>query len=140
MIKVLLISLLLPIPCHADEIPKFIKRKALEYKIDPDLVYAIAKVESSLNPNAIGKKGEVGLFQLRPEFHDVRYGDYKHNTEVAIKYLAYVKRRCQSKYKHAWFICFNTGPNRTNLVKNPEQFAYYRKVMSEYRKVTYAGN
>lgn len=35
---------------------------------DPNVALSVAMTESTLNPNAIGGIGEVGLFQLRPEF------------------------------------------------------------------------
>lgn len=35
-----------------------------KYLIDPDMLIVWAYAESSLNPNAIGKKKEVGLFQI----------------------------------------------------------------------------
>ncbi len=37
--------------------------------IDPNVALAIATVESGINQFAIGSKGEVGVFQLRPEFY-----------------------------------------------------------------------
>ncbi|MEK2647336.1 transglycosylase SLT domain-containing protein [Bdellovibrio sp. BCCA] len=35
---------------------------------DPNVALSVAMTESTLNPNAIGTIGEVGLFQLRPEY------------------------------------------------------------------------
>jgi soluble lytic murein transglycosylase-like protein len=115
-----------------NDIETIIKLKAVKYGVDPKLAVAIAKTESSLNPNAIGQLGEVGLFQLRPEFHDVRKGDIKHNITISMKYLSYLEKRCKPKYNDAWFVCFNTGANRRNPIKNPTEFKYYKKVMSYY--------
>lgn len=133
--KLIFIILLFCNTSFGDELPKFIKQKAESHNLDARLVYAIAMVESNLNPDAVGKYGEVGLFQLRPEFHSVKPGDYKHNTEVAVKYLVYIKRRCYSKYGKAWFICYNIGPNRNYTIRYPQSFDYYRKVMKYYKQV-----
>lgn len=120
---------------HADDIPTLIKAKAERHNIDPKLVYAIAIVESNLNPKAVGGVGEIGVFQLRPEFHDVKPGDVRHNIDTAVKYLVYVKRKCYTKYRDAWFICYNTGPHRKNIIKQPKKFIYYIKVIEQYKLV-----
>src|SRR5690606_32727266 len=127
------IMLLLSQEIKADNsIVKIIERKAMKYGIDPKLAVSIAMTESSLNPNAVGSLGEIGLFQLRPEFHDVKQGDIKHNVELAMRYLSYVKNRCLRRYDVAWFVCFNTGPNRKKLIERPQEFSYYKKVMIAY--------
>lgn len=134
MIKLLGPLLLFSELIYANDIMDTIKLTANRHNLCPKLVWAIAMTESSLNPNAIGQHGEIGLFQLRPEYHNVKYGDYKHNTNIAVKYLLYVKRRCHAKYKDAWFICYNTGPNRSYTIKDPKKFNYYKKVMKYYRQ------
>jgi len=37
---------------------------AMEFEIDPYLVFAIIKAESSFDPNAVSRKGAVGLMQI----------------------------------------------------------------------------
>jgi hypothetical protein len=44
-----------------------ITRAALKNGVHPDLVYAVAAVESAFNPRAISSKGALGLMQLMPE-------------------------------------------------------------------------
>lgn len=44
-----------------------IRSKAEKFGIPADLADAVAFVESSYNPNAVGGVGEVGLMQIRPE-------------------------------------------------------------------------
>lgn len=110
-----------------------IEQTSVNHGLDPDLAVAIAITESSLNPNAIGGLGEVGLFQLRPEYHDVQKGNVKHNINVAVKYLVKIKGICEDKYDKAWFICFNTGPYKVIKVE-PTEFTYYKKVMKIYGK------
>lgn len=117
--------------CHArNNIINLIEKTAIKHGVCPKLAVAIAKTESGLNPYVIGDLGEIGLFQLRPEFHDVKLGNIRYNIEIAIRYLKYIESRCQSKYGEAWFICYNTGPNRSNLVQYPLEFPYYKKVIS----------
>ena len=120
---------------YCGDIPALIRTKAKKYNVDAKLVYAIAVVESGLDPDAVGELGEVGLFQLRPQFHTVS-GNLKQDVETAVRYLAYVKFHCYHKYGDAWFICYNTGPFRTYVVREPKRFDYYVKVMEAYRKVS----
>lgn len=119
--------------CQADQETYIdtIHKVSREYNIDPNLAVSIAVVESNLNPNAIGGLGEIGLFQLRPEYHNVIIGQPRHNIKTAIKYLAELKKICHTKYGTAWFICYNTGPYKKIKVA-PKEFSYYKKVMIVY--------
>ncbi len=111
---------------------KMIRETAIEYGIDPDLALAIAEVESKFNPEAIGSLGEIGIFQLRPEFHAVTPGDVRGNARTAMAYLNYVRRVCAPKYGDQFWVCFNLGPYNK---KRPtlETLPYYKKVMSVYQ-------
>lgn len=109
---------------------------SLETGVDHDLLQAIAVVESGRNPRAVGALGEVGLFQLRPEYFGAAASpDPAVNATAAAKYLARIRTRCERVYGRAWFVCFNTGPNRSVKLKEPKQFAYYKKVMAAKAKI-----
>lgn len=101
--------------------------------IDPDLALAIATVESNLNPNALGSMGEIGIFQLRPEYHNTIKGNAKHNILVGIAYLLELKTKYSAKYEHTWFVLFNYGPN--NPPKEPTKTQYYQRVMFQLNKL-----
>lgn len=111
------------------EVIEIIRATSLRHSLNPELTIAIATVESGLNPDAIGSKGEVGLFQLRPEYHSVKPGNVKQNVEVALAYLSEIRNKWQPIYGDAWFIKFNLGPNYRQI-KYPTKFAYYQKVMA----------
>jgi soluble lytic murein transglycosylase-like protein len=97
--------------------------------LDPDIAVAIATVESGLNPNAVGGLGEIGLFQLRPEYHRVIKHNGNHNILVGVAYLVELKTKWAGKYGDAWFVLYNYGPH--NVPKHPRQTVYYSRVMKE---------
>lgn len=129
----MMINLLFPL-LLAQDIKSTIVSSAERHGIDPILAVSIAQVESNLDPCKIGDLGEYGLFQLRPEYHKTKLCDIDNHVETAVKYLVYVKKRCTKKYGNAWFICFNTGPNRKHVIKKPKQFNYYIKVIEVMKK------
>jgi hypothetical protein len=71
----------LPLPPPVEEAPEIlpmfsvaratyvalVRREAQQQGLPPDLADAVAYVESSYNPRAVGSVGEVGLMQIRPE-------------------------------------------------------------------------
>jgi soluble lytic murein transglycosylase-like protein len=106
--------------------------EAKKHALDSKMVLAIIMTESRFNKKATGALGEVGLMQLRPQFHSASY-DIKDNLKKGIRYLAYARDKCYNKYGEAWIVCFNGGTGIR--LKRPLEFAYYKKVRENYGKI-----
>jgi soluble lytic murein transglycosylase-like protein len=69
----------------------FIEQAARAHAVRPELVQAVIVVESAFNPNAVSKRGAVGLMQLLPATAR-RYGvanafDPEQNIKAGVHYL-----------------------------------------------------
>lgn len=112
---------------NQEQIKRSIASAALAVNIDPSTAIAIAFVESSFNPKAKGKLGEIGLFQMRPEMFSI-----KKNTAVtkqinlAVQHFVLLKKRCGS----AWPTCHNYGVTGAKRLKDPRKTAYFLKVQA----------
>lgn len=107
------------------------------YGVDPRLATSIAEYESSGRYGTIGLHGEVGLFQIRPEYSKLTIKqllDPKRNIQEGIKKLYEAKKYCSHQRENTWIVCYNVGVAGGRKIKRPKQFVYYRKVMSIYRR------
>jgi hypothetical protein len=100
-----------------------IAAEATKQGIDPKIAIAVATVESGLNPKAVGKAGEVGVFQLHPSFFKAT--NTRQNIRLGIKHLAYWKAHCPVREGYEWVTCYNQGSRHP---KYPKLFPYYKKV------------
>lgn len=118
---------------------QFIKDAAVRYGLDPELITAVIKVESSFNPYAVSKKGAMGLMQLMPETaKEMQVGapfEAKENIMGGSRYL----RKMLNLFKgdlRLGLAAYNAGPNRVLkngiIPKIPETEQYVKKVMREY--------
>jgi len=114
-----------------DKITNIAAAAGKRYNVDPQLILAIIEVESSFNPSATGKLGEVGLMQLHPKYHQASYNE-KENITQGTKVLSRMRLDCPYKATYLWVNCYNRGIK--NTLKNPAEFPYYKKVMNAYER------
>lgn len=112
---------------------------------DPNVAVAVATVESGLNPVAMGTKGEVGLFQVMPQY--VKGFDKEQllhpriNIMVGIIKLKEEREKCLHQKNIEYLVCYNYGRTNAKRVRYPEVFPYVMKVQKELNKgVLYGQN
>ncbi len=112
---------------NKESLKETIRAQAIKVNFNPELAVAIATIESGLNPNAIGVKGEIGLFQLMPRGNNkTLLFNPVENTKKALEELLYWQKKCPVKNQNFFIICYNSGFRRPRYpLYNP----YYKRVM-----------
>ena len=92
--------------------------EAVQPKIDPFLVTAIAFKESSFRHKVKGARGEVGLMQILPKGALTRtierttkkqLMDVRANVRMGVGHLSYWQKRCGPDNMDKWLSAYNTG-------------------------------
>lgn len=117
-----------------------ILRFSIRNGIDPRLVVAVIACESSFRPDAVGKKGEIGLGQLKPETAaglGVDPYDPIQNIDGCVRYLRLQLDRFGSL--ELALAAYNAGPTAVSkaggIPQNNITPRYVQKVLALYRKL-----
>jgi hypothetical protein len=109
--------------------------------VDPDLVKAVARVESNYNPYAVSRKGAQGLMQLIPETAR-RFGvsnifDARQNIEGGVKFLKFLMEMFPNNLPYI-LAAYNAGEKAVlkyqGVPPYRETQAYVRKTTNLYNK------
>lgn len=125
---------------QAETIAAAILRSSIRNGVDPRLVVAVVACESSFRPDAVGKKGEIGLGQLKPETATalgVDPYDPVQNVDGCVRYL---KRQLNSFGSlELALAAYNAGPNAVRkaggIPQNGITPKYVQKVLDLYRRL-----
>ena len=113
-----------------------IQAAAKKHELDPDLLNAVIRVESAFNPNAVSKKGAVGLMQLMPKTAE-RYGvedrrNPAENINGGANYLSMLMGMFKSDVRLA-VAAYNAGENA--VIKYGYQVPPYRETQNYVTRV-----
>ena len=122
------------------ELEQAVSRAAQQDRIQPALLLAVMKAESSFNPTVISRAGAVGLMQLIPETalrHGVRnLYDMNDNITGGAKHLRYLLDRFHGNLRLA-VAAYNAGERKLDrygqIPPYKETQDYVKKVLVYYR-------
>jgi len=122
------------------ELEQAVRRAAQQHHVQPALLLAVMKAESSFNPTAISKAGAVGLMQLIPETA-IRHGvhnlyDANENITGGAKHLRYLLDRFHGNIRLA-VAAYNAGERKVDRYRQippyKETQDYVKRVLIYYR-------
>ena len=120
-------------------VDEIIDGAAQKHAVDPHLVRAIVKVESNFNPEAISRKGAMGLMQLIPPTAR-RFGvsdifDPQENVDAGVRYLKYLLGLYNGNLRLS-LAAYNAGEKavdrHSGIPPYPETRQYVNKISSLY--------
>jgi len=131
------------------ELARYIVDKSHEKAINPYLVLAVIRVESTFDPCAISKAGAKGLMQVMPTrilgheivekqyaFEHHKFYDPYENIGIGVDYLGYLVHRFKSV--ESAITAYNMGPTRLSRrlrqSKTPISSRYTRRVIHHYER------
>ncbi|MFH1351756.1 MAG: lytic transglycosylase domain-containing protein [Pseudomonadota bacterium] len=117
-----------------------IHNAADKHRIDPALVKAVIMAESGYNPEAVSKKGAVGLMQLMPATANALgvedLYNPEHNIHGGVKYLKQLLRQFEGDLRLA-IAAYQVGTERVKKYQGIPPFKtthnYIKKVFTYYK-------
>jgi soluble lytic murein transglycosylase-like protein len=121
-----------------------VKRVALKYRIDPELVHTIIRAESNYDAFAVSSAGAMGLMQLMPATA-AQYGvrnifDPAQNIEGGVRYLKDLVKLYEGQKQQTQLVlaAYNAGQEAVRKYKGippyPETRTYIAGIIRTYKK------
>ncbi|WII73761.1 lytic transglycosylase domain-containing protein [Bdellovibrio sp. 22V] len=123
--------------------------ESAKYHMDPVFVLAVIKTESKFNPVVVGRHGEIGLMQIKPdtaEWISKKFNlpwngkktleNPSANIRIGLAYMNYLRSSFQGKAMK-YVSAYNMGPSnvRRLLAKNVTPAEYNSRVMKNYSEI-----
>jgi soluble lytic murein transglycosylase-like protein len=125
----------IPVPVYLSQV---IADASARYRVDPNLIAAIAFRESAFNSSAVSSRGAQGIMQLMPKTARAlgvdNAFDARQNVLGGTKYIASLLQRFGGNIELA-LAAYNAGPelvSRVGPAATPEAIAYVAAVKGYY--------
>ena len=121
------------------DIDTAIEEAAARHNVDPNLVRAVVKVESNFNPNAVSRKGAMGLMQLMPstarQLNVKNPFDPEQNVDAGVRHLKQLLE-CYGGDIKLTLAAYNAGAGAVARSSGVPRFAetqnYVRRITNLY--------
>jgi soluble lytic murein transglycosylase-like protein len=131
------------IPFTSEQIDAAIDQAAARHNVDPSLVRAVIKVESNFNPNAVSRKGAVGLMQLMPQtarsLHVTNPFDPQQNVDAGVRHLKQLMESYGGDVKLS-LAAYNAGAGAVARSGGVPRFAETRNYVKRITQLYYSGS
>ncbi len=125
------------------EIDAAIEQAAARHNVDPSLVRAVIKVESNFNPNAVSRKGAMGLMQLMPQtarqLKVANPFDPEQNVDAGVRHLKQLMESYGGDVKLT-LAAYNAGPGAVARSAGVPRFAETRRYVKRITQLYYGGS
>jgi hypothetical protein len=129
-------------PFTQQEINAAIDEAAARHNVDPSLVRALIKVESNFNPNAVSRKGAMGLMQLMPQtarqLNVTNPFDPEQNVDAGVRHLKQLMESFGGDVKLS-LAAYNAGAGAVSRSGGVPHFAETRNYVRRITGLYYGG-
>jgi soluble lytic murein transglycosylase-like protein len=130
----------------SSDVDSAIEEAAARHNVDPNLVRAVVKVESNFNPNAVSRKGAMGLMQLMPstarQLNVKNPFDPAQNVDAGVRHLKQLLESYGGDIKLT-LAAYNAGAGAVARSSGVPHYAetqnYVRRITNLYYGGDYAG-
>jgi soluble lytic murein transglycosylase-like protein len=130
-------------PVSPQEVDAAIEQAAARHNVDPNLVRSVIKVESNFNPNAVSRKGAMGLMQLMPStarsLHVTNPFDPQQNVDAGVRHLKKLLESYGGNIKLS-LAAYNAGAGAVARSSGVPRFAETQNYVRRITEIYYGGS